>query len=106
MVHQAIRNKRQGKAIQKKIAVRLGGKNVGTIEGQDIDHPVFSGEVKHRKSFAGDKFMEQAVKNCPNGKVPIVIVHTLNKRLDDALVMMKLTDWEEWYGKLKIGEKK
>jgi len=106
VVKQVIRNKRQGRAVQSKMAKRLGGKSVGTIEGQDIEHSVFSVEVKHRKKFVGNTFMNQAVKNCPKGKVPLVIVHELNQRFDKSLVMIRLKDWEDWYGKFEIKEEK
>jgi len=99
-----IRNKAQGRKVQAKIAKMIGGKSVGTIEGQDIEHPLWSGETKHRKTFIGNTFMNQAVKNCPENKTPIVIVHTLNQRFEKSLVMMRFSDWEDWFGKLK-GEK-
>ena len=92
------------------MAKRLGGKSVGTIEGQDIsfddslvDKP-WSIEVKHRKKFVGNTFMNQAIKNAPVGKTPLVIVHELNQRFDNSLVLIRLKDWEEWYGKFEKGE--
>lgn len=96
------RNKAQGRAIQSKLAKRTGGDNIGTLGGEDIhfhDKP-WSIEAKHCKKFVGAKFMEQAEKNAPKGKTPIVIVHTLNQRMSKALVMIRLSDWEDWYGKL------
>jgi|GEM_PF-1584194 len=96
------RNKAQGRSIQSKIAKRLGGKSVGTIEGQDVafyDKP-WSIEVKHRKKFVGNAFMAQAIKNAPKDKTPIVIVHELNQRFNNSLVMIRLKDWELWYGRL------
>ena len=96
------RNKAQGRKVQSKFAKMLGGKSVGTIEGQDIEHSLFSGETKHRKKFIGNTFMDQAVKNCPEGKTPLVIIHTLNQRFKNSLVMMKYSDWEEWFGKLAL----
>ena len=95
---QVLRNKRQGRKVQTVIAKRIGGKSVGTIEGQDIEHSIFSIETKHRKSFVGNKFMEQAVKNCPEGKVPLVVVHELNQRFNKSLVMLRMSDWLDWYG--------
>jgi hypothetical protein len=43
--------------------------------------------------------MNQAVKNSPAGKVPLVIVHELNQRFDKALVMIRMKDWEDFYGR-------
>jgi len=93
-------NKRAGRAYQQKMAKRLGGKSVGTIEGQDIEHPYLSIECKKRKSFVGQSFMDQAVRNCPEGKTPVVIVHVTGQRHESDLVMMRLKDWEDWYGEL------
>jgi len=91
------RNKRQGRRIQSKIAAITGGRSVGTIEGQDVsyhDKP-WSCEVKHRQTFIGNTFMDQAVRNAPEGKTPIVIVHKKNQRLMESLVIIRLTDWLE-----------
>lgn len=89
------RNKAQGRAVQSKIAKMIGGKSVGTIEGQDVEHVKWSAEVKHRKKFIGCTFMNQAVKNCPDKKTPIVIVHELNQRFENSLVIMRFLDWKE-----------
>ncbi len=58
----------------------------------------FSVEAKERKKFVGQKFMEQAIRNCPTGKTPIVIVHILGKKHDNDLVMIRLKDWIAWMG--------
>lgn len=73
----------------------LGGKNVGTIEGQDISHKIFSGESKHRKKFVGQTIMNQAIKNCPVGKIPIAIVHILRQTHDTDIVMIQMKDFLE-----------
>lgn len=91
------RNKRQGRKVQSELARITGGKSVGTIEGQDISYQSkpWSVEAKHRSTFVGNTFMEQAKRNAPKGKIPIVIVHTKNQRYKDALVMVRLEDWLE-----------
>lgn len=43
--------------------------------GHDVESGPFAVEVKSRSAFAGSGFMEQAVKNCPDGKIPLVVVH-------------------------------
>jgi len=102
--HRVIRNKAQGRKVQSVFAKKMGGKSVGTIEGQDVSHEIWSAEIKHRKKFIGGTFMDQAIKNCPEGKVPLVVVHTLNQRFSKSLVMMRYTDWEDWFGKLNRKE--
>ena len=93
-------NKHAGRKFQSYVAQKVGGKSVGTIEGQDIEHPLFSIECKKRKSFVGVKFMQQAFRNCPAHKVPLVIVHVTGQYHEDDLVMMRFKDWEDWHGKL------
>jgi len=44
--------------------------------------------------------MAQAVANAPSGKVPRVVVHVKGQRRDNDLVILRLKDWEEWYGKI------
>jgi len=101
MVHQAIRNKRQGKAVQKKVVESFGGVNIGTLGGEDGWHPIWSIEVKAYKKFVGTKFMEQCVKNCKPGKTPLLVVHTTGQRHEEDLVIMKRKDWDYWFGKIE-----
>ena len=61
----------------------------------------WSVEVKHRKTFAGEKFLLQSERNCPKGKTPIVIVHLHGKEHSKDIVMIRLKDWEAWNGCLK-----
>lgn len=95
MVELVKRNKRQGRKVQSKIAKITGGKSVGTIEGQDVSYSnkPWSVEVKHRQTFIGHTFMQQAIKNAPDGKIPIVIVHTKNQRFNKSIVLIQLSDW-------------
>ncbi len=102
--HQVNRNKSHGRHVQSVFAKKLGGKSVGTIEGQDISHEIWSVEVKDRKKFIGNTFMVQAVKNCPEDRTPLVIVHETGQRFAQSVVLMRFCDWEDWFGKLN-GEK-
>lgn len=95
-------NKHAGRKFQSHIAQKLGGKSVGTIEGQDVEHPIWSIECKKRKAFIGQKFMTQCVKNCPANKTPLVVVHVTGERHENDLVMMRFSDWEEWFGKMMV----
>jgi len=101
MVHQAIRNKRQGKAVQKKVVESFGGVNIGTLGGEDGWHPIWSLEVKGLKKFVGTKYMAQCIKNCKPGKTPLLVVHTTGQRHEEDLVIMKRKDWDYWFGKIE-----
>jgi len=110
---QAKSNKYAGRGYQSKMARRLGGKSVGTIEGQDIEHPVFSFECKKmaelpgilcRKAKSRDEKKKgqlkdaghwtQCLKNCPEGKIPLLLMHQTGMRHEDDLVVLRLEDFE------------
>ena len=95
-------NKQAGRKYQAKIAKRFGGKSVGTIEGQDVEHNIFSIECKKRKAFIATGWMQQTVRNCPADKTPLLIVHVTGERHKNDMVIMRLEDFEAWYGKLNI----
>ena len=89
-------NRNRGKAAERAVALALGGKRVGTMSGEDVhfDGP-WSAEVKSRAAFVAADWMEQAVRNAPPGKTPIVVVHVRGKRHDKDLVIIRMTDWAE-----------
>jgi len=68
--------------------------------GHDIEAGPFAVEVKSRLKFAGTGFMDQAVRNCPMGKTPLVVVHIHGQQHDSDLIMMTMKDWKDWFGKL------
>lgn len=88
-------NKYAGRGFQTYIANMFGGKAVGTIEGQDVEHPVFSIECKKRKAFVARKWMEQCKKNSPHKKVSLVIVHVTKESHKRDLVLMELEDFKQ-----------
>lgn len=92
-------NRDRGKAAERAVALRLGGKRIGTLSGEDVhfDGP-FSAEVKSRAAFVACAWMDQAVRNAPAGKTPLVVVHVRGKRHDKDLVILRLADWEAWHG--------
>jgi len=97
------KNRDRGNSLQRYMSKRLGGLNVGILGGEDImlEGGKFSIEVKERQSFAGWKFMEQAINNSSPKKIPIVILHILKKSHNTDLVMIQLKDWEEIIKDLK-----
>lgn len=96
-------NRKRGKRNEHALAKRLNGKRVGILGKEDITCGVFSIEAKSYVRFAGAKVMEQAERNAPEGKTPLAIIHVKGQRRDNDLVMIRLKNWEEWYGKLEVG---
>lgn len=94
-------NRQRGKQAERVVAKRLGGKRVGTMSGEDIHFDSsFSGEVKSRKSFVACGWMDQAKRNAGEHKTPLVIVHVHGRRHDEDLVIIRLADWTDWFGKI------
>ena len=91
-------NRHRGKRTERAIAGIMGGRRLGILGNDDVQAGPFSIEVKDRFRFSGAKFMEQAVRNAPADKTPLVIVHTTGTRHVDDLVMLRLRDWLDWFG--------
>ena len=93
------RNRRQGKKVESKIAELLGGRRMGTMGMEDVDCGQFSIECKNRKKFVGTGFMAQAIANRYKDKIPMVVVHVTGQRHIEDLVMIRMSDWIDLYGK-------
>lgn len=91
----AMRNKARGKANQARMAKMLGVMNVGTIMDTDGLGEHFACEFKSRKKSAVHKFMEQAIKNCPADRIPLVMLHLYGTRSGNDLIMFRYRDWEK-----------
>ena len=89
------------KAFEREIAKRLGGQRAGPLgrEGPDVLHPLWAPECKMRKKLPRllTEAMDQAVTNTPPGKIPLVILHQAHDEYDQALVVMRLRDFEDWF---------
>ncbi len=95
------KNRQRGKATERAVAKRLDGKRVGVMGGEDVEHPIFSIEVKSRKAFVATDWMAQSARNCPEGKVPLVVVHVTGQRHTEDMVILRMKDFEDFLGKLK-----
>lgn len=102
----AIRNRERGREYEKRLTDRFKGYRQGLYGGEDVATEIFSIEAKTRKKFVGKQFMEQAVANCSKDKTPLVVVHVVGQRMANDLVMLRLGDFEDWYGSLNVEEKK
>jgi len=91
-------NRKRGKRNEKALADRLGGKRIGILGKEDIQHERYSFEVKSFVRYAGAKILEQAERNAPAGKIPLAIVHIKNQLRDNDIVMMRLSEWEKMNG--------
>ncbi len=56
---------------------------------------MFSIECKSRKKFVATGWMNQAIKNNKDNKIPLVIVHVRNQRHDNDIVLLRLKDFKD-----------
>lgn len=97
----ANKNRRRGKNCERALAKRVGGRRVGLMGKDDIEHPVWSFEAKSRVRFGPERWLEQAERNTPQGKTPAVIVHVHNKPYGKAMVIMRLEAFESHNGECR-----
>lgn len=90
------------KAVERRIAARLGAERVGCTgkATADVVTDWLSVEVKARKALPGWLLnaMSQAEQASEDGRLPIVVLHQKHKHHDDDLVMLRLSDFEAWFG--------
>ena len=46
-----------------------------------------------KESFVGNRYMNQAEKNCPDSKLPVVVVHTVGDRHERDIVLVRGEYW-------------
>jgi hypothetical protein len=93
------------KHVERQIAKRLGGRRVpvsGRAGRPDVAHPWLSIEVKFRRRLPQwlAKAMEQAEKAATPGQLPLAVLHESGTRYGQSLVLLRLADFEEWFGKI------
>ena len=90
------------KDTERAIARRLGGHRVGnTGRGTpDVVSSSLAAEVKTRKALPRWVLdaVAQAVRNAPDGRLPVVVLHEKHKRHDGDLVLLRLADFERLAG--------
>lgn len=93
------------KNAERKIASIVGGERVPVTGRQrgsapDIEHPWLSLEVKHRKALPEWLLdaMRQAVASDKGGQLPMVVLHQKQMRYEDSVVLLRLSDFVEWFG--------
>ena len=99
---------RAWKRTERAIAARLGGIRVPVTGRQrgdvpDIEHAWLSIECKHRKSLPAwiTDAMAQARAAARSDQLPVAILHESGRRHAENLVLVRLSDWLEWFGGMK-----
>lgn len=89
------------KAHERRTAKLLGGQRVGNrgTNTEDVEHDWLSIECKHKKALPDwlKEAVAQAKRNSSDGKLPIAVLHELGKRSDGDLVVIRMSDFREWF---------
>jgi len=88
------------KHLERRVARALGGRRHGHLGGADVTGDWFSAECKYRKSVPAwlTNAVDQARRNAGSTQLPVVIVATHGQRLQDALVVVRFSDFVDHYG--------
>lgn len=81
----------------------IGGKR-NHFEHEDVSHPLFSIECKHRSIQNYPKsvrnWYQQALENTAEGKIPLLAIHLAGEIRGNDLVILRRSDFEDLLGKL------
>ena len=94
---------RTWKKAERKVAELLGGQRIpvsGRGDRPDIEHGWLSIECKLRRRLPQWLLaaVEQAERAARPGQLPVAILHQAGARYRDALVVLRLGEFEEWFG--------
>ncbi len=95
-----MKNRDRGKRAERAAAKLLGGERRGVLGGEDISHPLWSVQVKSRKSFVAVNWMQQSVKDCSPNKTPLLVIHVQGQRHSGDFVMMRMADFIDQFGEI------
>ena len=92
------------KAFERRIAKRMGGRRIpctGEKAGVDVDAGPFQYQCKLRKgvpAYLRDWLSGIVEAGARRGSVGVVVWKAPNARDDDAVVLLRLRDWEDLHG--------
>ena len=93
------------KNVEREVAKLFGGKRTGSNgeRRRDVEHPTFSIEVKHRKTFPD--WLHSAYGQADREKehrIPIVVLHERYTKFEDSYVVIKSEHFCKYYKDIPI----
>jgi len=92
------------KNIERKVAAYFGGTRVPVTGRQrgsapDVDHKLFSFEVKHRKTLPGWLFdaVNQAEESRKGNQIALVVLHQKGQTILESLAVLRVSDVNQLY---------
>lgn len=84
----------RGKNFELAVAKIVGAKR-NHFESEDLKHPVYSFECKHRKKLSAQikKWFGQCTR-AAGSRIPILVMHEERQKYRDSLVVMRLSDFK------------
>ena len=91
------------KHTERSFAKAIGGKR-NHFESEDVSHPLFSCEIKHRsrQNYPARlrNWFEQARAGAEEDKIPLLAIHLAGEIRGNDLVIMRRSDFEGLLGKM------
>jgi hypothetical protein len=98
------------KRTEREVAALIGGERVpitgrGRGSEPDVRHDIYSVEIKYRKALPD--WMHDALDQAEKAKkrpdqLPIVIFREKGQRVSQAFVMLRLGEFQDWFGRLRV----
>lgn len=94
------------KHTERRVAQIIGGQRTSKTglgsQTPDVESGSYSVEVKHRANVPAwlSGALEQSQRNATPGKLPLVVIHEAGARHDDDMVLLRLSDFVEWFGEV------
>jgi hypothetical protein len=97
------------KATERRIAALLGGRRVpvsgrGRGDAPDVAHPWLAIECKDRATLPLWLLdaLAQAEASAQPDQLPVAVLHRAGDRHDQALVVLRLTEFVDWFGNVGV----
>jgi hypothetical protein len=91
------KNRNRGKRHERNIAKLLKGRRLGVLGRHDVETERYSCECKSREKLPKwfQQMWDQTVRNCEEGKTPLLVIHKLKQKYLDDWVVIRLEDFLE-----------
>jgi len=95
------------KATERRVAAVLGGRRMGPgADRADVRTDWLTAEVKHRQALPRwlTDALAQARSYSTESQLPVAVFHQAGDRILDAVICMKLRDFQSWFGPVPAGD--
>ena len=102
---------RSWKRTERTVARRLGGRRTGVVAQwghpgtPDVYTDWLAVEVKERRALPAwlHLALSQARAGATSEQLPLVVLHESGRRHDEDMILLRLADFEDWFGRGSSG---